>query len=87
MVYNKINAHEIIYDSYGLELGSTMIKNVELKALLDKHAPEKKYVRVNEANSMDTELNHAIMVQLEFHYKFPRKRSNNTRLNEVLKMF
>ena len=60
---------------------------LNLKALLDKHAPEKKKGRANEANFMDTELNHAIMVQLEFQYKFPRKRSNNTRFNEVSKMF
>ena len=48
---------------------------------------KKKKGRANEANFMDTELNHAIMVQLEFQYKFPRKRSNNTRFNEVSKMF
>ena len=32
--------------------------------ILHKYAPEKrKYVRANQANSMDTEVNHAIMVR------------------------
>ena len=31
MVYNKSDAHKTIYDSYGLELASTLIKNAELE--------------------------------------------------------
>ena len=34
---------------------------------------------------MDTELNYAIMAQMEFQYKFLERTSNNTRFNEVLK--
>ena len=34
---------------------------------------------------MDTILNHAVMVHLEIQYKFLKSRSNNARLNAVLK--
>ena len=47
--------------------------------------PLKKYFRVNEANFMNTELNHPVMVHLKFQYKFIERRSYNTRLNEALK--
>ena len=49
--------------------------------------PLKKNVTANETNFMDTELNNAIMFHSEFQYKFLKRRSNNKRLNEVLKRF
>ena len=46
---------------------------------------KKEYVTANEANSVDTELNYAVTVHLEFQCQFLKKRSNITRLNEDLK--
>ena len=48
---------------------------------------KKKFARANEASFMDTKLNHAIMVHLEFQCTFLKRISNNTRLHEVSKKF
>ena len=37
MVYDKSDAHKTIYDSYNLELASTLMKNVELENALNNN--------------------------------------------------
>ena len=47
---------------------------------MDKYAAEnQKYVRSNQANFMDTELNHAIMVRSKLQQKYLKSRSNKDR--------
>ena len=67
-----------------------LTKNVDIFQNESKfliNIPLKKNVTANETNFMDTELNNAIMFHSEFQYKFLKRRSNNKRLNEVLKRF
>ena len=46
-------------------------------AVLEKYAPEKrKYIRANQANFMDSKLNHAIMLRSKLRNKFLKSRSN-----------
>ena len=37
-VYDKSHVHETIYDSYNLEPGSTLIKNIELENASNNYA-------------------------------------------------
>ena len=55
--------------------------------VLEKHAPEKqKYIRANEANFMDSKLNHTIMLRSKLRNKFLKSRSNKDRdLQEITK--
>lgn len=48
---------------------------------------KKKNATANQANFIDTELNHVTMVHLEFQCKFLKRKSNDKRLNEVFKRF
>ena len=49
-------------------------------AVLEKYAPEKrKYIRANQANFMDSKLNHAIMPRSKLRNKFLNSRSNKDR--------
>ena len=48
--------------------------------VLKKYAPEKqKYIRANQANFMDRNLNHAIMLHSRLSKKFLKSRSNKDR--------
>ena len=48
--------------------------------ILEKYAPEKqKYIRANQANFMDSKLNHAIMLRSKLRNKFLKSRSNKDR--------
>ena len=49
-------------------------------AVLEKYAPEKrKYIRANQANFMDSKLNHVIMLRSKLRNKFLKSRSNKDR--------
>ena len=49
-------------------------------AVLEKYAPEKrKYIRANQANFVDSKLNHAIMLRSKLRNKFLKSRSNKDR--------
>ena len=48
--------------------------------VLEKYAPEKqKYVRANQANFMDSKLNHAFMLRSKLRNKCLKSRSNKDR--------
>ena len=48
--------------------------------VLEKYAPEKrKYIRANQANFMDSKLNHAIMLRSKLRNEFLKGRSNKDR--------
>ena len=48
--------------------------------ILEKYAPEKrKYIRANQANFIDSKLNHAIMLRSKLRNKFLKNRSNKGR--------
>ena len=51
-----------------------------LKFLKNKYASEKrKYIRANQANFMDSRLNHVIMLRSKLRNKFLKSRSNKDR--------
>ena len=57
-------------------------------AVLEKYAPEKrKYIRANQANFMDSKLNHAIMLRSKLRNKFLKSRSNKDRGLQETKKF
>ena len=57
----------------------SIFHNVCIEAL-EKYAPEKqKYIRGNQANFMDSKLNHAIMLRSKLRNKFLKSRSDNDR--------
>ena len=48
--------------------------------VLEKYAPEKlKYIRANQANFIDSKLNHATMLHSKLRNKFLKRRSNKDR--------
>ena len=50
-----------------------------LKFLKNKYASEKrKYIRANQANFMDSRLNHVIMLRSKLRNKFLKSRSNKS---------
>lgn len=63
-----------------LTKNTDIFKNVCIKVLLHKYAPEKqKYVRTNQANFVDTELNHPITVCSNLWHKYLKSTSNKDR--------
>ena len=57
----------------------SIFHNVCIK-VLEKYAPVKqKYIRANQANFMNSKLNHAIMLRSKLRNKFLKRRSNKDR--------
>ena len=99
---NKSFDKKLFLEEFLLKLDKwrSFAKNVETFQsipinVLDKHAPEnKKSVRANQANFMDTELNHAIMVRSKSRHGYlkvdqmkreKRTKNRNVRINLLIK--
>ena len=58
----------------------SIIHNVCIEVLGKYVSDKQKYIRTNQANVMDSELNHSVMLHSKLRNKFLKRRSNKDRI-------